>query len=128
MYMEKFTRFFDEPEVTEDWVKTWGEYLHDLTGEQIKYGLSVVASQHPWPPTMGEFKTCCKSLPKPILPFLEAPKHGKSPHAEACMEKIRHMLANPKKPGTWWAQEVLDKDARGEHVSVAALELAKSVQ
>lgn len=127
MYMDKFTRFFSGPELTEDWYSVWGEGLASLTGEQIKVGLSVVQQMHPiWPPTLPEFKACCKASAAPSKPMLEAPKHGHSPHAEECMRKIREMLANPKKPGTWWKQEILDKHARGERVSMIALEMARS--
>ena len=127
IYMEKFTRFFPDNSVVEDWIQTWGEELHNLTGEQIKHGLTVLARDNPWPPTMAEFRACCKAAPVPYKPMLQAPKHGHSPNAEACMAKIREMLSKPKKPGTWWAQEILDQAAIGKRVSHRALELANSV-
>src|SRR3990172_8348459 len=125
MYLEKFSRFFPDQETINDWCATWGEGLAGVTGEEIKYGLEIVSRNHPWPPTMGEFRACCKAAPKPILPKLEAPRHGKSPHAEACMAKIRGMLANPKPEGVWGKKQVLDRAAIGHRVSVAALELAR---
>ncbi len=125
MYLEKFSRFFPDQETIDDWCATWGEGLAGITGEEIKYGLEIVVKQHQWPPTMGEFRACCKAAPKPVLRTLEAPRHGKSPYAEECMAKIREMLDNPKKPGTWWKAEVLDKAKRGDRVSVAAMELAE---
>ena len=125
IYMEKFTRFFDEPDVTEDWIKTWGEEFHDLTGEEIRHGLSVLAKDHPWPPTMEEFRACCKSGSIPYKPLLEATKHGNSPHAEACMAKIREILAKPKPDPRAWKQEVLDRASLGHRVSMAAMELAR---
>ena len=126
IYMEKFTRFFDEPDVTEDWLNTWGEALSDMTGEEIKYGLSIVATNHPWPPTMGEFNACCKAAPKPYVPSLPSPKVQRSEHSEKCMERIRALMENPRKAGIWWKQQVRDQVSLGMRVSVAALELANS--
>ena len=126
IYMEKFTRFFPDDATVEDWMQTWGDELHDLTGEEIKYGLAVLAKDNPWPPTMAEFRACCKAAPKPYLPTLEAPKRVKSAHAEVCMAKIRLMMENPRKPGVWWKREVFNNLSLGKKVSVAALDLARS--
>lgn len=49
-----------------------------------------------------------------------------TPHARECMEKIRDTLSHPKPPGNWWAHEIMSKVAAGEHVGIAAYELAKS--
>ena len=47
-------------------------------------------------------------------------------HGIACMETIRELLAHPKSPGNWWAKEIMSKVAAGEHVSLAAYDLAKN--
>ena len=126
MYGERFSRFFQDQATIDDWCTVWGEGLAGLSGEQIKYGLGEITKNNSWPPTMVEFRACCKSAPAPYKPLLEAPKHGMSSHTEACMEKIRHMLENPKKPGIWWKQQVRDKAARGEAVTLQAMELANA--
>ncbi len=54
-------------------------------------------------------------------------KHGVTPHAEACMIKIREILSKPPRPpGNWWAHEVIAKFKAGHPTSIAALELAES--
>lgn len=125
MYMEKFSRFFPDQETIDDWCATWGEELAGITGEQIKHGLTLLGRDHSWPPTIAEFRACCESLPKHYAPALPEPKHGVTPHAEACMKLIREMLSKPKPTGNYWAQQVMDKIQRGDRVSVAAEELAR---
>lgn len=49
----------------DEWASLWAEGLSGLDGEQIKFGLSYVATKHEWPPTMAEFRACCEARPKP---------------------------------------------------------------
>ena len=63
---------------------------------------------------------------KPDLPKIEAPKHGISPHAEQCLREIAMILSKPKPDPRAWKQQVLDRAALGEHVSLSAMELAQT--
>ena len=126
MFMEKFTRFFQDQETIDDWCNTWGEHLSGISGEQIKFALEKVSSNCEWPPTLHEFRQWCEAMPKPDLPKIEAPKHGISPHAEQCLREIAMILSKPKPDPRAWKQQVLDRAALGEHVSLSAMELAQT--
>lgn len=126
MYMEKFSRFFPDQETVDDWTATWAQGLAGLTGIEIKYGLDVLAKSHEWPPTMAEFRACCRSSPKNHAPLLKEPPHGVTQHAEESMAKIREILSTPKAPGNWWANEIMAKVAAGEKVTHTSYNLAKA--
>ena len=49
-----------------------------------------------------------------------------SAYSEKCMKELMHKLHNPKPPGKWWKEEVRQKAARGEPVSLFAMQLANS--
>ncbi len=61
-----------------------------------------------------------------MLPLAKDMPHGITPRAEACMVKIRAMLANPRPPGNWWAHEVIARFKAGYPTTIAALELAEA--
>ena len=64
IYMEKFTKFFPDDDTVEDWLQTWGEAMYDLTGEEIKHGLEVLARDYAWPPTMADEKILYSGKPR----------------------------------------------------------------
>lgn len=127
MYMEKFSRFFPDQETIDDWCATWAEGLAGITGDEMKYGLEILARQHEWPPTLMEFRACCKAAPAPHFPRIEAPKHGVTPHAQACMAEIARILAKPRRIDSWW-KEVLELERQGKPTSVAAHLKAKEAE
>lgn len=126
IYLQKFTSGFQENDAIEEWQVVWAEGLAGLTGDQIAFGLSLVTKELPWPPTIAEFRERAEALPKPIQRQLPLPTKVKSEYAEECMKVVREMFETKRKPGNWWAHEVLAKVARHEPVTYAAEQLARA--
>jgi hypothetical protein len=64
-------------------------------------------------------------MPKPDL-FPKTLPRGTSQYGIDCMAKVRAMLAEPaRRPGPWWAIEVVNRASRGEPVTMTALEMAR---
>ena len=125
-YLTRFTSSFADEQTVNEWAAVWAEGLAGITGEQLKIGLVYSAQHHEWPPTCAEFLTCCKSRPKVQYHRIEAPKAVDATKAQQHMARIRAMLANPRKPGLWWAEKIISRADAGERVSDMALRLASA--
>lgn len=73
MYLGKFTSSFQNQETIDEWCSVWAEGMAGLSGEQIKAGIAYCGQKHEWPPTMAEFRACCKTGPAKVFPKLPAP-------------------------------------------------------
>lgn len=76
MYLGKFTSSFQNQETIDEWCSVWAEGMAGLSGEQIKAGIAYCGQKHEWPPTMAEFRACCKTGPAKVFPKLPAPRGG----------------------------------------------------
>lgn len=60
IYGDKFGKTSDM--AYQVWRETWANVLAEqgITTDEVKHGLSVCATQHPWPPTLPEFIQACR--------------------------------------------------------------------
>lgn len=103
MYGQKWISLFQGDEAIEMWRVTWASGLQ-VDADQIKYALSLIGAEFPdWPPTFGQFKALCESMPKKHLALPPPPK-GKPSHE--VMEKFRNAVAKiGTRSGPWWIPE-----------------------
>ena len=127
LYGQKFTSQFVEDGAVDEWINTWSEGLAGKSGDDLRHALDRVSKRCEWPPSLFEFCQWVETAPKAPVVMLPAPSTNKSPAAEKCLAKIKEMMDNPRKDTRKWKQEVLDKAARGEKVTVAALNLARGL-
>lgn len=125
-YLNKFTSSFPDDDTVNEWAALWGESLSGLTGEQIKFGLAYSAKNHEWPPTSAEFRACCEAKPKPYAPRLAPPPAASPTKARENIARIKTMLQEGhRKPGKWWAEDILQRHDQGGSVHDTALRMAR---
>ena len=93
IYGQRFTSTFQRQETIDDWHEVWAEGLAGITAEQMRYGLSILRKTNAeWPPTMHEYRDCCKAMGDPATPLLEK-KRQRSKYADDCLQKMKELLA-----------------------------------
>lgn len=105
-----------------EWASTWAEALAGITGDEIKAGLRYCQRHHEWPPTCAEFIAACRATPK-HQQRLSAPRTDPAQGRTECA-RIMAMIASPRKPGKWWATEIIERHNAGLDVHDTALRMA----
>ena len=103
LYGQKWVSLFQGDESIETWRVTWASGL-DVSAEQIKHALSLIGSEYPeWPPTFGQFKALCLSMPAPYIALPAPVREQPSPEA---LQRLRDAVKGiGKRKGQWWTPE-----------------------
>lgn len=106
-YLGNFSRSFPDQETIDEWVSMWGESLGGLDGEQVKHGLLYCQKNHPFPPTVGEFRAACEAKPKP---HVAPPQHQGVGSAEGIkrVASIMSGLKNRPIDGRAYWRKIID--------------------
>ena len=110
-------------------LKHWAEALQDFEWRQVKAKLSVWRDSNPRPPQVGDILPSLKQVRdferirgEQKAPELPTPVNA---HGEACLAKLKAILAHPAKPNKAWAYQLRDQHRTGKQLYTLQMEMAK---
>ena len=131
-FMQELAEVYDRKPYGAAAIKHWFEALSDFHWERVRHRLTLWRDSKSKPPMVSELlallrESLSDDLERKAREDKEAFKREPTPvtpHGEACMAKIRFMLAHPRRPGRWWAYELRDMEHAGRVLNYTQRQMA----
>jgi hypothetical protein len=131
--MQELADCYDRKPYSGAALKHWADALSEYPWEKVRYRLKVWRDSRAKPPMVNEllgqlreaFSDELERKAKEDKAAFSREPTPVTPHGEACMAKVRALLAGgPRKPGAWWAYELRDQERAGRVLNYAQKEMA----
>lgn len=131
-FMQELAECYDRKPYGAAAIKHWFEALADFSWDKVRPRMVLWRDTKLKPPMIGDIVPLLRDTVSDEIErraIADKASFARAPTpvtriGSAAMGKIRQMLANPRKPGKWWAYELRDQQRAGRVLGYAQEQLA----